>query len=90
MQLLSSLWKQKISPLTIVVTTNMHRVHHSVDRHETNSNYCFPLPWGDRFLGIYVALTVKGHEEMDIGIEQFRTGRNLWFDRMLIQPMRGE
>lgn len=73
----------------VVVTPDMHRVHHSVDPHETNSNYGFNLPWWDRLLGTYVAQPAKGHEAMDIGIEQFRTRRDLWLDRMLIQPLRG-
>lgn len=73
----------------IVVTPDMHRVHHSVDPRETNSNYGFNLPWWDRLLGTYVAQPAKGHEGMDIGLEQFRTRRDLWIDRMLIQPVRG-
>ena len=73
----------------IVVTPDMHRVHHSVDPRETNSNYGFNLPWWDRLLGTYVAQPAKGHKGMDIGIEQFRTQRDLWVDRMLIQPIRG-
>lgn len=72
-----------------VVTPDMHRVHHSVDPRETNSNYGFNLPWWDRLLGAYVAQPAKGHEGMEIGIEQFRTRRDLWIDRMLIQPVRG-
>ena len=73
----------------IVVTPDMHRVHHSVDPWETNSNYGFNLPWWDRMLGTYVAQPAKGHTEMDLGIEQFRTQRDLWIDRMLVQPVRG-
>jgi sterol desaturase/sphingolipid hydroxylase (fatty acid hydroxylase superfamily) len=68
-----------------VVTPDMHRVHHSVDPRETNSNYGFNLPWWDRWLGTYVAQPAKGHEKMNIGIEQFHTRRDLW----LIQPLRG-
>lgn len=73
----------------IVVTPDMHRVHHSVDPRETNSNFGFNLPWWDRLLGTYVDQPAKGHTEMVIGIEQFRTRRDLWLDRMLIQPLRG-
>jgi sterol desaturase/sphingolipid hydroxylase (fatty acid hydroxylase superfamily) len=72
-----------------VVTPDMHRVHHSIDPRETNSNYGFNLPWWDRLLGTYIAQPAKGHERMEIGIEQFRTRRDLWLDRMLIQPLRG-
>jgi len=73
----------------IVVTPDMHRVHHSVDPRETNSNFGFNLPWWDRLLGTYVAQPARGHHGMGIGIEQFRTRRDLWLDRMLIQPLRG-
>lgn len=73
----------------IVVTPDMHRVHHSADPRETNSNYGFNLSWWDRLLGTYVAQPAKGHTGMDIGIEQFRTTRELWIDRMLAQPFRG-
>lgn len=73
----------------VLVTPDMHRVHHSTNPHETNSNYGFSVPWWDRMLGTYVAQPAKGHEGMDIGIEQFRTRRDLWLDRMLLQPLRG-
>ena len=73
----------------IVVTPDMHRVHHSVDPRETNSNFGFNLPWWDRLLGTYVAQPAKGHKGMEIGLEQFRTRRDLWLDRMLVQPLRG-
>src|SRR5687767_6881476 len=73
----------------IVVTPDMHRVHHSIHAFETNSNFGFNLPWWDRLLGTYRAQPREGHEGMTIGIEQFRTTRDLWLDQMLIQPLRG-
>ena len=73
----------------VVVTPDMHRVHHSVIPAETNSNFGFNLPWWDRLLGTYRAQPKAGHEGMTIGIKQFRTRRDLWLDRMLIQPLRG-
>ena len=72
----------------LVVTPDMHRVHHSVLSNETNSNYGFNLPWWDRALGTYVAQPRHGHDQMTIGIGQFRTRRDLWLDRMLVQPLR--
>lgn len=72
-----------------VVTPDMHRVHHSVIPAETNSNFGFNFPWWDRLLGTYRAQPRAGHDGMTIGIEQFRTTRDLWLDRMLIQPVRG-
>ena len=73
----------------VMVTPDMHRVHHSVIPAETNSNFGFNLPWWDRLLGTYRAQPKAGHEGMTIGIEQFRTPRDLWLDRMLVQPLRG-
>ncbi len=73
-----------------VVTPDMHRVHHSIIAHETNSNFGFNLPWWDRLLGTYRAAPAEGHQGMTIGIAQFRTARDLWLDRMLVQPFRGK
>jgi sterol desaturase/sphingolipid hydroxylase (fatty acid hydroxylase superfamily) len=72
-----------------VVTPDMHRVHHSILVGETNSNFGFNLPWWDRLLGTYRDQPAAGHQGMTIGIEQFRDGRELWLDRMLLQPFRG-
>ncbi|MBA5778807.1 sterol desaturase family protein [Stappia sp. F7233] len=73
----------------VLVTPDMHRVHHSWDVDETNSNFGFNLPWWDRLLGTYRPQPRAGHEGMTIGIDQFRTRRDLWLDRMLVQPFRG-
>jgi sterol desaturase/sphingolipid hydroxylase (fatty acid hydroxylase superfamily) len=74
----------------LVVTPDMHRVHHSVVPRETNSNFGFNLPWWDRLLGTYRAQPAAGHEAMTIGIEQFRTAGDLRLDRMLLQPFRAD
>ncbi len=73
----------------VLVTPDMHRVHHSADPRETHSNFGFSLSWWDRLLGTYRAQPVRGHEGMEIGIGAFRTRRDLWLDRMLLQPFRG-
>jgi sterol desaturase/sphingolipid hydroxylase (fatty acid hydroxylase superfamily) len=73
----------------VVVTPDMHRVHHSILTRETNSNFGFNLPWWDRLLGTYRAQPEAGHEGMTIGIEQFRDPRELRLDKMLLQPFRG-
>src|SRR5436190_23602384 len=72
----------------IVVTPDMHRVHHSVVPQETNSNFGFNMPWWDRLFGTYRAQPAAGHEAMTIGIRQFRAPREQWLDRMLTQPFR--
>ena len=73
-----------------VVTPDMHRVHHSILAHETNSNFGFNLAWWDRLFGTYREQPEAGHEGMTIGIEQFREGHELRLDRLLAQPWRGE
>ncbi len=73
----------------LLVTPDMHRVHHSIVVGETNSNFGFNLPWWDRLLGTYRDQPAAGHDGMTIGIEQFRVARELWLDRMLLQPFRG-
>ena len=70
----------------LVVTPDMHRVHHSVEPMETNSNFGFTLPWWDRLCGTYRAQPAAGHEGMILGLAQFRTPNDLRLDRLLLQP----
>jgi sterol desaturase/sphingolipid hydroxylase (fatty acid hydroxylase superfamily) len=72
----------------IVVSADMHRVHHSILGEETNSNFGFNLPWWDRLLGSYRAQPLDGHEGMTIGLPLFRDPGELRLDRMLLQPLR--
>jgi len=72
----------------LLVTPDMHRVHHSVIPNETNSNFGFNSPWWDRLFGTYLAQPQMGHDGMEIGIAEFREPRELWLDRMILQPFR--
>jgi sterol desaturase/sphingolipid hydroxylase (fatty acid hydroxylase superfamily) len=72
----------------LVVTPDMHRIHHSVEAAECNSNFGFNFPWWDRLFGTYRKAPAAGHEQMTIGIRQFRTARDLRLDQMLLQPFR--
>jgi sterol desaturase/sphingolipid hydroxylase (fatty acid hydroxylase superfamily) len=72
----------------LVVTPDMHRVHHSIVRTETNSNFGFNFPWWDRLFGTYRAQPAAGHDGMTIGVESFRDPAELRLDRMLLQPLR--
>ncbi len=56
----------------ILVTPDMHRVHHSVLVAETNRNFCFHLPWWDHLFCTYQAQPHAGHEKMVIGLESPR------------------
>ena len=73
----------------VVVTPDMHRVHHSVVARETNSNFGFNLPWWDRLFGTYRAQPAAGHEGMTIGLAQFRDPRRQWLWHMLALPFTG-
>jgi sterol desaturase/sphingolipid hydroxylase (fatty acid hydroxylase superfamily) len=53
----------------VLVTPDMHRVHHSVHRGEHDSNYGFALSIWDRMLGTYVAQPAAGHDDMQVGLE---------------------
>ncbi|WP_299652563.1 sterol desaturase family protein [uncultured Tateyamaria sp.] len=53
----------------VLVTPDMHRVHHSVHRHEHDSNYGFSLSIWDRMFGTYIAQPEAGHDEMEVGLE---------------------
>jgi sterol desaturase/sphingolipid hydroxylase (fatty acid hydroxylase superfamily) len=74
----------------LVVTPDMHRVHHSVLRRETDSNFGFNLPWWDRLFGTYRPEPEAGHEGMTLGLDEFRDPKELRLDRLLTQPFRND
>jgi len=74
----------------LVVTPQMHQVHHSILRNETDSNFGFNLPWWDRLFGTYCAEPQAGEQNIVIGIPMFRDRRELRIDRMLTQPFRDD
>ena len=74
-----------------VVTPDMHRVHHSTEDDETNSNFGFNLPWWDRLFGTYRDQPRAGHEGMEIGIRSFREDKWCsWLPGMLAIPFVGK
>jgi sterol desaturase/sphingolipid hydroxylase (fatty acid hydroxylase superfamily) len=81
-------WLDRVLRL-VVVTPDMHRVHHSVVVRETNSNFGFNLPWWDHLFGTYRAQPIQGHEGMTIGLEQFRDERVDRLHWMLALPFVG-
>ncbi|MDO9145762.1 sterol desaturase family protein [Rhodoferax sp.] len=75
----------------IIVTPDMHRVHHSVEEDETNSNFGFNLPWWDRLFGTYREQPRAGQLGMAIGIHGHTDPREVVrLDGMLLMPFRGE
>ena len=72
----------------LVVTPDMHRVHHSAIPQECNSNFGFNLSIWDRVFGTYTAQPELGHEGMQIGLDMFREEKDERLDQMLIQPLK--
>jgi sterol desaturase/sphingolipid hydroxylase (fatty acid hydroxylase superfamily) len=70
----------------LVVTPDMHRVHHSVLRAETDSNFGFNLPWWDHLFGTYRAQPAAGHTAMRIGVIGFARAEERKLPRLLLQP----
>jgi sterol desaturase/sphingolipid hydroxylase (fatty acid hydroxylase superfamily) len=74
----------------VVVTPDMHRVHHSVEDDETNSNFGFNLSWWDRLFGTYRDQPRAGHEAMTIGIRGHRDPHEVArLPGMLLLPFHG-
>ena len=74
----------------ILVTPDMHRVHHSADDVEYGTNFGFNLSCWDRFLGTYLDQPEKGHEEMTLGLTNFREAKWRTIPRMLTMPFAGQ
>jgi sterol desaturase/sphingolipid hydroxylase (fatty acid hydroxylase superfamily) len=72
----------------VLVTPDMHRVHHSVLRNETDSNYGFNLSWWDRIFGTYIDQPAEGHLQMSIGLAEYRNIGELTLWRLLLLPFQ--
>jgi len=72
----------------LVVTPDMHRVHHSTIRRETDSNYGFNFPFWDRLFGTYNDQPAKGHEAMDIGLAEWRDNESASLSWSMQLPFR--
>ena len=74
----------------LVVTPDMHRVHHSVVIRETNSNFGFNFPWWDRIFDTYRDQPAAGHGDIVIGLSQFRDAKRLTLPWLLALPFVGK
>jgi len=72
----------------IIVTPDMHRIHHSVEKIEANSNFGFNLSIWDRFLGTYIQEAKKEQPKIIIGVDQFRTSEELSLKNLLLMPFK--
>ena len=74
-----------------IVTPDMHRIHHSIEDDETNSNFGFNLSLWDRIFGTYKEQPRGGQINMTIGIQQFNTAKQAtWLHGLLIMPFKGK
>ena len=80
------LWFDRVLRM-LVVTPDMHRVHHSVERDETNSNYGFNIPWWDRMFGTYKAQPRGEHTDLKLGLPEYPdSGQTIPLKSMLLMP----
>ena len=71
----------------VLVTPDMHRIHHSSEATEFDANLGGLVPWWDRLFGTYVAQPARGHEGMLIGLPAYSEPKHatLWW--MLANPL---
>jgi sterol desaturase/sphingolipid hydroxylase (fatty acid hydroxylase superfamily) len=73
---------------TVLVTPDMHRIHHSTDAVEYNSNYGFCLSCWDKVFNTYTAKPKQPHTTMDIGLTPYREPQALSFIALLLLPFK--
>jgi sterol desaturase/sphingolipid hydroxylase (fatty acid hydroxylase superfamily) len=84
-------WLDRLLRL-VLVTPDMHRIHHSVYKPETDSNFGFNLPWWDYLFGTYRAQPMEPHTRMRLGLFQFLespVGRLTWMLQAPFLSSRG-
>ena len=72
----------------LLVTPDMHRIHHSVEYDESSSNFAFSLSLWDRLFGTYRAEPRADPATMTIGVDAFRAPGEERLDHLLVQPLR--
>jgi sterol desaturase/sphingolipid hydroxylase (fatty acid hydroxylase superfamily) len=80
----------RIEPLVraVLVTPDMHRIHHSTRRAETDSNFGFSVSWWDRLFGTYRAEPADGQLGLTFGLPSFRDPAGHGLVGLLVQPFR--
>ncbi len=72
----------------LLITPDMHRIHHSTIARETDSNYGFSISWWDRLCGTYIATPEQPQQSMDIGLKNFTEASELGFMKLLLLPFK--
>jgi sterol desaturase/sphingolipid hydroxylase (fatty acid hydroxylase superfamily) len=73
-----------------IVTPDVHRIHHSADASDTNSNYGTLFSWWDRLFGTYVGEPAAGQDQMTFGLAEFSERRHQTLSGLLAQPFAGD
>ncbi len=74
----------------VLVTPDMHRIHHSSIVDETNSNFGFSISIWDRLCGTYLQTPVRSQLDMELGLQEYRQQTELEFFHLLLLPFKGE
>ena len=79
---------QKVDKLLrlVLVTPDMHSIHHSQDELEHNCNFGFCFPWWDRMFSTYLDEAALAHQSLKIGIKGFDEDNSIWIHNLLVQP----
>lgn len=72
----------------LLITPDLHRIHHSSERRETDSNFGFSIPWWDRWCGTYCPEPRCGQESMEIGLPGLPSRSPLNLRALLSLPFR--
>ena len=72
----------------LIVTPDMHRIHHSTDPRETDSNYGFNLAIWDRLFSTYTQSPRRGDTDIEIGLSEWRDSRTASLGWALVLPFR--
>jgi sterol desaturase/sphingolipid hydroxylase (fatty acid hydroxylase superfamily) len=81
---LPAAWERRLRPW--LITPLAHRIHHSTEVSDQNSNFGELVPWWDKLLGTYRETPAAG-PEMAVGLPGYQNERSLEFGEMLLQPL---
>lgn len=74
----------------LIITPDMHRIHHSAEPAETDSNYGFSVSWWDRLCRTYTAEPKQSQTTMTIGLNAYRKRDELGFMQCLLIPFKAQ
>ncbi|MEQ1529573.1 MAG: sterol desaturase family protein [Methylococcales bacterium] len=72
----------------LLITPDLHRIHHSTRPVETDSNYGFSISVWDRLFKTYTAVAALPQAEMAIGLNAYRQAKDISFGKLLLLPFK--